>query len=431
MDDEFLERVMSTSVIRVDDFQRRLYEIWCHVRREGISQPMHLGLFRSDYLLHVEDGDNLSLQQVEFNTISSSFGALCTKVSAMHRYLLRSGVYTGVHESLSLENMPPNEALNTLMAGLADAHQHYMSQVHGGSLPSPPSILFVIQPNERNTFDQRAIEHALFEMYGIAVIRASLEEVHRKARLHGDDRVLHMPSPTSSRPMEISVVYFRSGYGPGDYPTEAAWEARLLLERSRAIKCPTVALQLAGAKKVQQVLAEPGVLEHFVGNDAGALRLTFSQLWPMDDSELGQQAQSLALTHPEGYVLKPQREGGSNNIYKEDIPPALRVMEKRDEERASRGEDVSVKEKEGYILMSLIKTPKDRGALTMRAGQGGLAQLVSQTTSELGTYGTALFGKDVTPVVRSGGYLLRTKASETNEGGVAMGFSVIDTPLLV
>lgn len=32
---------------------------------------------------------------------------------------------------------------------------------------------------------------------------------------------------------------------------------------------------------------------------------------------------------------------------------------------------------------------------------------------------------------RSGGYLLRTKSSESNEGGVAVGFSVIDTPLLV
>lgn len=151
----------------------------------------------------------------------------------------------------------------------------------------------------------------------------------------------------------------------------------------------------------------------------------------MDDSELGRQAQSLVLADPDKYVLKPQREGGSNNIYKEDIPPALRNMEKRDNERASRGEDVTVKEREGYILMSLIDTPKDRGAMMLRAGQGEMSQYVSQTTSELGTYGTALFGKNIKPIIRSGGYLLRTKASESNEGGVAVGFSVIDTPLLI
>ncbi|WFD23837.1 glutathione synthase [Malassezia equina] len=409
MDEEFLERVMSTSVIK----------------------PMHLGLFRSDYLMHVNGANELSLQQVEFNTISSSFGALCTKVSEMHRYLLRIGAYATGHDLLRSENMPVNQALDTLADGLGDAHRYYISHNQRSGRTVQPAILFVIQPNERNTFDQRAIEQTLFEKHGIPVVRASLEDLSSMATLHGGDRVLALQSTLSLTPVEISVVYFRSGYGPNDYTNEQAWDARLLLERSLAIKCPTIALQLAGCKKVQQVLAEPGVLEHFVGSNAHTLRLTFSQLWPMDESDLGKQAQTLALTHPEKYVLKPQREGGSNNIYKEDIPIALLDMESRDKERASRGEDVSVKEKEGFILMSLIDTPKDRGAMMLRAGQGDVAQYVAQTTSELGTYGTALFGKDVEPDIRSGGYLLRTKASESNEGGVAVGFSVIDTPLLV
>lgn len=43
------------------------------------------------------------------------------------------------------------------------------------------------------------------------------------------------------------------------------WKARLMLERSRAIKCPSAAFHLAGTKKVQQVLASPGVLERYVG----------------------------------------------------------------------------------------------------------------------------------------------------------------------
>ena len=69
-------------------------------------------------------------------------------------------------------------------------------------------------------------------------------------------------------------------------------------------------------------------------------------------------------------------------------------MKKRDEERQARGEDVSVKEHEGYILMSLIDTPKDRGAMMLRAGCGEEAQLVPQTVSELGIYGTILFGTE-------------------------------------
>jgi len=81
--------------------------------------------------------------------------------------------------------------------------------------------------------------------------------------------------------------------------------------------------------------------------------------------------------------------------------------------------------------MSLINTPKDRGAMMLRAGRGDMAQTVAQTVSELGVYGTALFGVTGKESMRSGGYLLRTKASDSNEGGVAVGFSVIDTPLLI
>lgn len=51
-------------------------------------QSRHLGLFRSDYLLHSAETSGtttVSLKQVEFNTISSSFGALSQNVAKMHR----------------------------------------------------------------------------------------------------------------------------------------------------------------------------------------------------------------------------------------------------------------------------------------------------------------------------------------------------------
>ena len=37
-----------------------------------------------------------------------------------------------------------------------------------------------------------------------------------------------------------------------------------MIERSLAIKSPTIHYHLAGTKKVQQALADPGVLERFV-----------------------------------------------------------------------------------------------------------------------------------------------------------------------
>lgn len=50
--------------------------------------------------------------------------------------------------------------------------------------------------------------------------------------------------------MEVAVVYFRSGYDPRFYNGEADWGTRLLIERSRAIKCPSINFHLAGTKKV-------------------------------------------------------------------------------------------------------------------------------------------------------------------------------------
>lgn len=53
---------------------------------------------------------------------------------------------------------------------------------------------------------------------------------------------------------------------------------REVLERSDAALCPSVAYQLAGAKKVQQDLAAPGVLERFlpVPDDAARARACFA-----------------------------------------------------------------------------------------------------------------------------------------------------------
>lgn len=44
-----------------------------------------MGLFRSDYMVH-QDGDNLQIKQVEFNTIAASFGGLSQQTSLLHKY---------------------------------------------------------------------------------------------------------------------------------------------------------------------------------------------------------------------------------------------------------------------------------------------------------------------------------------------------------
>lgn len=219
----------------------------------------------------------------------------------------------------------------------------------------------------------------------------------------------------------VSLIYYRAGYGPSDYPSATEWATRLKLEQSTAIKCPSVGLQLAGAKKVQQVLAtDRSLLQRFLSpayaSQAEELQKTFMGIWPLDSSSAGQEALRLARTEPERFVMKPQREGGGNNIYRDSIPPALDAMKDR--------------EVEGYILMELIKPP----AVSNIMVRGGTGQgMQGEVISELGCYGVALFNQKTgaSLVNNYAGHLLRTKGATDDEGGVAVGFSVIDSPVLV
>lgn len=97
------------------------------------------------------------------------------------------------------------------------------------------------------------------EDHDIQILRLTLEEVASKAKL--ENRKLYVPRMGTLR--EVSVVYFRCGYGPEDYPSEVEWKARHLLEISSAIKCPNIMAQLTTCKKVQEALSMPGVVERY------------------------------------------------------------------------------------------------------------------------------------------------------------------------
>merc|ERR1719433_781051 len=89
--------------------------------------------------------------------------------------------------------------------------------------------------------------------------------------------------------IEVAMVYFRCGYSPDQYPTEREWDARLMIERSKAIKSPSIHYHLAGTKKVQQELALNGVLERFVKEEdkRSAIKSMFTGLYPLDKSDYG------------------------------------------------------------------------------------------------------------------------------------------------
>lgn len=402
----------------------RLYKVHLDVKKEGFVQNLSLGLFRSDYMIHVDPSSATSLpviHQVEFNTVASSFGGLSTLVSELHRYLLRIDAYPQTGHRITEENLPVNPAAQGIACGLAKAHKAYGSGGEGRKT----AVLFVVQHGERNVFDQRWLEYDLLEKHGIQAHRISLSEVPNLTTLDPGTRALIYHPPHSPDVLiEVSTVYFRAGYGPDDYPSELEWASRTTLERSKAIKCPSVITQLAGAKKVQQVLAMEDVVERFITDPklAQQVRGTFAVIHPLDTSPAGLAARKMALNSPEKYVLKPQREGGGNNIYRSKIPDFLRSIPES---------HWSV-----YILMELIEPPNLENII-IRNGEAVRGGVIG----ELGVYGAVLWrdgegeqrGKGAQAIVSNeeSGWLLRTKGRDSEEGGVAAGFGSVDAVLLV
>lgn len=89
--------------------------------------------------------------------------------------------------------------------------------------------------------------------------------------------------------------------------------------------------------------------------------------------------------------------------------------------------------------MSLITPPPSSNVLLRSLPPGpasapSYSSELKETISELGVYGTALFGAGEVrwnDDAGSVGTLLRTKGKESDEGGVAVGFSVLDSVVLV
>jgi glutathione synthase len=109
-------------------------------------------------------------------------------------------------------------------------------------------------------------------------------------------------------------------------------------------------------------------------------------------------------------------------VYKEDIPAFL--------------DSLPPQEREAWIAMRLIEVPKGVKGWLVRAGSLDFAAtsqraVQAEVVSELGIFGWALFGEGKVVEEEEVGWLVRTKGKDSNEGGVATGFSVLDSVLLV
>lgn len=167
--------------------------------------------------------------------------------------------------------------------------------------PAPPlTALFVTPPFPLPSPPPppQWIQLRLWENHGLRTLRLTLADIANTAALApngtltvpaADGAAARGAGPSSSAPststpsgssgagsapmVPVSVAYFRSGYGPRDYPGEKEWEGRRLVESSDAAKCPTVAYQLAGGRVAGRVGRRLGDW----GSVGGATRCHFGQ----------------------------------------------------------------------------------------------------------------------------------------------------------
>jgi hypothetical protein len=187
----------------------------------------------------------------------------------------------------------------------------------------------------------------LREIHGVEAEFCTLQEVQQRGRIAADNSLVirynnnadvAAASDSPCNPAEeftVSVAYFRAGYAPTDYLTETEWVAREMIEFSSAIKCPNVGYQLTGTKAIQASLCQPGVLEKFLtADEAGLLKRCFAaqySLLALQDHSAENAALRLATLQAvqqakadgSQWVLKPQREGGGNNIYNAELSKFL------------------------------------------------------------------------------------------------------------
>ena len=391
---------------RTDPFIGRLLSISQRVDREGHGQSLQLSINRSDYMLHAGDDGSFVPQQVELNTISAGLGSLSSRVANMHRFL----VTRHAPQYADPVNLPPNPALDRIVRAMASAVSLYEAQQAALGFESGEgraALLMVVQPGEWNIVDQQLLSHDLWRLHSIPTVRRTLAELAVEAVVDEGRRLSIGGQP-------IALAYFRAGYTPRDYPTDGEWEALYSIERSAAIKCPTVAYHLAGCKRVQQVLSDPAQLQRFLSPDEATVILpSFTGLWGLDPHEPHTPVMvAAALADPTSYVLKPQREGGGNNLWGREMVDKL---------RSGSAEEVAT-----YILMRRIRVPAATAAGVKR---GELHSF--RGCSEMGIFGLWLSDGDEVHLNESAGYLLRTKSVDNVEGGISAGAGFLDSAVLV
>ena len=171
-----------------DPFPRRLLEVSSKFHASAHQQKYFLGIIRSDYML---DSLKKKLLVVEYNTIASSFGVLSDKLNNLQQYLFNK--YPEIFpKNFSLSRLaPPNNFIENATAAFSKCIELYRKTVNSDK-ERDIYMAVIIQEDERNVYDQKPLEIALFDKYKIKSMRISLKKVSENGKIDPSTGILTM-----------------------------------------------------------------------------------------------------------------------------------------------------------------------------------------------------------------------------------------------
>ncbi|SBT36418.1 glutathione synthetase (GS) [Plasmodium ovale wallikeri] len=248
---------------------------------------------------------------------------------------------------------------------------------------------------------------------------------------------------------EVSVIYFRSLYSPAHF-SEVTWALREMIEYSDSVKIPSLPYQLVGLKRIQMLLLDDNILRKYISFDVNKKKKTEEQIVRdinmlkktfalQVDPSLTENSDivSQAIKNENNFLLKPQREGGKNNLHGQDVRETLMLYYNSEEKRKLSY----------YVLMQRLfpslftavhcRTRHKGGETTNGKDTHGEEEPLFVTfspehsISEISLFHNFIFRENENVLNEQKGYLVRTKNAAENEGGAICGISSLDSFFLV
>ena len=403
-DQQYIEQIL-TPISEKDEFIKKLLEISKKVSTFENKQKIQCGFFRNDYMV---DKVKKFIYQIEFNTIAVSMFSFSDGLKKFYSFF--SNKYPNIYERYKDKEIPleKKDVIPEFSSSLIESIKLFSPENYKNTL-----IIFVVQENEKNVFDQRTIENELYEKYNILSKRLTLNEIAKNCKVDEKGQI-------SYEEKIISLFYFRAGYTPSDYKDEESWKGREMIELSTAIKVPNINLFLTTLKVFQYELTKPDILKKYINEEliSNDIIRFFTKIYYLRDMDKEKQKElfNQITLNPHSYVIKPQREGGGNNYYDDKI---LSLIPKDDSEPSD--------ELLNSIIMERIEAPEYE---TLNLIDEKV--IVNTINSEFSVYGVIISSDEkIYNINKSVGFLVRSKDKNEGEGGVIHGSGCVDLPCLM